>query len=187
MSVQYTYEIDQSEMLKVFASLNQNSARFIALGLSNSVRHVSVVAAGEYMIPEPGPHQGKLGVRTTRLIRAVQGIPNQGGGDESFSNISTTNLNQFSAEFGVSVPYGSIHEFGGVIPARFVAPKTKKVLAWEDEETGEWRYSKGHMIGPTTIPARPFMGPALLSSTDEILGFMTAAMKDVVDDAMSKA
>jgi len=47
--------------------------------------------------------------------------------------------------------YSRIHEFGGTI-----VPKNKPFLAWKDPDSGKWRFAK-----KVTIPARPFMGPAL--------------------------
>lgn len=66
-----------------------------------------------------------------------------------------------------NVPYAAIHEFGGVIPARFVSPKRKKALRFFLAGGGV-AFSKGHTIPAITIPARPYMAPAAASSADKI-------------------
>jgi phage virion morphogenesis protein len=57
---------------------------------------------------------------------------------------------------GTNVHYARIHQFGGVIPKRYVEPKEKRALHWVDKK-GEDRFSKGHWIRATKIPARPFL------------------------------
>ena len=58
------------------------------------------------------------------------------------------------------VPYAPIHEFGGTIPERFVAPRNRLALRFI-ASNGQVAFSKGHSIPSFEIPARPYMGPAL--------------------------
>jgi phage virion morphogenesis protein len=58
---------------------------------------------------------------------------------------------------GTNVWYARIHQYGAVIPPRFIKPINKKALHWIDTRTGEDMFSKGHKIGRTKIPARPFL------------------------------
>lgn len=67
-----------------------------------------------------------------------------------------------------NVPYAAIHEFGGVIPARFVSPVRKKALRFFNKD-GQARFSKGHIIPQISIPARPYLSPAIASTSDKIL------------------
>jgi len=61
------------------------------------------------------------------------------------------------AEVGTNLNYAKILHEGGTIPMRFVKPKKAKALSWIDPSTGEQRFSLGHWIDRTEIPARPFM------------------------------
>ena len=57
---------------------------------------------------------------------------------------------------GTNVKYAAMHQLGGRIPARVVLPKRAKVLRWIDK-SGNVRFAKKVSIGPTQIPARPFL------------------------------
>lgn len=60
-----------------------------------------------------------------------------------------------NAEVKTSQIYAAIHNFGGIIPQRKVAPRDSSVLAWS--VGGKTFFSKGHTIPPTRIPKREFM------------------------------
>lgn len=60
-----------------------------------------------------------------------------------------------SAVVGTNKPHARIHNEGGTIPARFVAPVRKNVLSWVNI-AGQRFFSKGHRIPPTKIPERRF-------------------------------
>lgn len=62
---------------------------------------------------------------------------------------------KFNAQVSNGVVYAGIHNFGGTIPARKVAPKDARVLAWVVGEKSF--FSKGHTIPTTKIPKREFM------------------------------
>lgn len=55
------------------------------------------------------------------------------------------------ARIGPQVVYGAIHEFGGVI-----TPKSAPALVFQTAD-GEW-----HVVQSVTIPARPYLRPAVL-------------------------
>lgn len=55
------------------------------------------------------------------------------------------------ARIGPQVVYGAIHEFGGVI-----TPKMAPALVFQTAD-GEW-----HTVQSVTIPARPYLRPAVL-------------------------
>lgn len=60
---------------------------------------------------------------------------------------------------GTNVVYARIQEFGGRIPPRFIKPVKAKALHWEKD--GIHYFSKGHDWPGATIPARPYLRPAL--------------------------
>lgn len=64
------------------------------------------------------------------------------------------------------VPYAAIHEYGGTIPERFVAPRNKLALKWSSG--GDTFFSKGHTIPSFDIKARPYMQPAIDKLVPEI-------------------
>jgi len=59
---------------------------------------------------------------------------------------------------GPTVIYGRIHELGGVIK-----PVTAKMLHWVDEG------GQHHQASSVTIPARPYLRPAIDENSDKIL------------------
>lgn len=71
------------------------------------------------------------------------------------------------------IVYAAIHEFGGVIRA-----KRAKFLSWIDEKTGERRFAKS-----VTIPARPYLRPAVDEHKDEIGKEITATLEDLLKDS----
>ncbi len=65
------------------------------------------------------------------------------------------------------VIYGRIHEYGGVIK-----PKTAKVLSWVDRRTGERVFANR-----VTIPARPYMRPAIDLHSEDVFGAMADSLR----------
>ena len=87
---------------------------------------------------------------------------------------------EVSGEIGPrNVPYAAIHEFGGTIPARFVAPIRKKAIRFFDKG-GTARFSKGHLIPATTIPARPYLAPAISATADQIADVFGIFIEDAL-------
>jgi len=74
--------------------------------------------------------------------------------------------NVFSDVFSTGVPYAKIHEFGGLIPAHFVAPRNKKALHWQSG--GKDFFSKGHMIPDIEMPERSYLRSALTAAAPRI-------------------
>ena len=66
-----------------------------------------------------------------------------------------------------NIPYARVHEEGHTFPARFIEPRFKKALAWAGAG-GQTYFSKGHMLPPITIRARPYLRPALDKRVEEI-------------------
>ena len=67
--------------------------------------------------------------------------------------------------FGTNTVYARIHEFGGVI-----RPLTARALAFETADGGF------HIVQQVTIPARPYVRPAMDNNHEEI---MTAIINEV--------
>lgn len=86
------------------------------------------------------------------------------------NSISTT-LEQSSADsakvsVGPTVIYGRIHELGGVIK-----PVTAKMLHWVDES------GQHHQASAVTIPARPYLRPAVDENTQRIWDAVAANLR----------
>lgn len=64
------------------------------------------------------------------------------------------------------VIYAAIHEFGGTI-----LPKRAKMLSWISKRTGERIFAKS-----VTIPARPYIRPAVDEHKQDFIGAMEAAI-----------
>jgi phage gpG-like protein len=185
MAVDYTYTINDRQMIAMFHRLEKKGAKYIKLAIADSVREVALRSTGEFMIPRPGPHGDKIGVRTSRLLRSVQAgfsfAQGASGSQESIRELKITK-NNFIARFGSKVPYAAIHEFGGVIPPKFVKPIRAKALSWIDPASGERRFSRGHMVGAKNVPPRPFLGPALDASELKIYDFFRLRMEQLIQD-----
>jgi phage gpG-like protein len=65
-----------------------------------------------------------------------------------------------------NIPYAAVHEFGHTFKARRVEPRNASVLAWMGKNGPA--FSMGHEIGPFTVPARPYLRPALDQTKDLI-------------------
>lgn len=82
---------------------------------------------------------GKTLIKTARLMRSI-----------SMQVIGKV------LRVGTPVKYAAIHQLGGTIPARVILPRRAKALRWIDR-SGNVRFAKKVSIGPTGIPARPFL------------------------------
>lgn len=84
--------------------------------------------------------------------------PTKGGMMQRSGHLRQSMVKSFSrsnAQVSNGVVYAGIHNFGGTIPSRKVAPRTASVLAWS--VGGRTFFSKGHTIPATKIPKREFM------------------------------
>jgi len=68
--------------------------------------------------------------------------------------------------YSTGVPYAQTHEYGRVVPGHTIFPSKGSALAWPG--AGGIIFSKKNFIPTYTIPARPFMRPALESKKEEI-------------------
>ena len=104
----------------------------------------------------------KLYVDTGRLVRAL--VPNRPGNIYRKRALPTGLELEYGIDLDV-VPYARIHELGGTI-----VPRRKRVLAWvwegpRPQTPAEWRRARQEGRAAyalrVTIPARPYLGPAL--------------------------
>lgn len=150
----------------------------------------------------------KLGIRTSRLSRsildAVEFATNPTGGTrESIRKIVVRNRS-FLGRFGSKVPYARIHEEGGTIRPKSARVLTIPVTA-QAQKAGSprsfggdlhFRFSGGRPLGlfdpvgkmqyvakdSVTIPARPYLEPALKKSEKEIIRIFTKRMNELAAD-----
>lgn len=109
---------------------------------------------------------GVLQQRSGRLAASIDLSVEQSGG-------------AVSATLGSDVPYAAIHEYGGVIPAHQILPKSARVLAfpWQGRE-GVFRRVE---MPAVQMPERSFLRSAFAEMEPEI----RAAMADAASRAVS--
>jgi phage gpG-like protein len=83
------------------------------------------------------------------------------------------------ATLGSDVPYAAIHEYGGVIPAHQILPKSARALAFPWQ--GRGRLFRRVEMPPVRMPERSFLRSALAEMEPEI----RAAMADAASRAVS--
>jgi phage gpG-like protein len=89
----------------------------------------------------------RLNVRTGRLSRSLTAV----------------RIGRGRVAVGTNVIYAPVHEFGATITA-----KNAPYLRFQyPRRSGQW-----HSVRSVTIPARPFLGPALASKRDEAVGLI---------------
>jgi HK97 gp10 family phage protein len=79
-------------------------------------------------------------------------------------------------DIGTNVVYAAIQEFGGKIPAMVITPRTKQALAfeWPNAPAGLKPSKSGKFVFKSvnrpeiTIPAQPYLRPALKESKKDI-------------------
>lgn len=128
-------ELDIKGLDKLIAKLEEaTKPEVIGQGLTQGAMYLqSWIVKNRLM----GPRPGVLGVRTGRLRSSI------------FAGTATKTQGGYEARIGTNVVYARIHEFGGTI-----LPKNKPFLAFQID--GKWKF-----VRSVTIPARPFMRPAL--------------------------
>lgn len=124
--------------------------RALEAGLVDSANRVVSIAKRKYL---RGPRPGKLGVVTGSLLRSLRvdrrGLP-------------------FAVEIGSDLVYAPVHEFGATI-----RPRKAEYLHFKTRD-GAWVRTK-----EVTIPARPFLQPALDDATPEFEQIFAKAIRRV--------
>jgi phage gpG-like protein len=78
-----------------------------------------------------------------------------------------------TATLGTDVPYAAIHEYGGLIPARELLPRSARALAFPWQ--GRQRFFKRVSLPAVEMPERSFLRSALEEAEPEIRAALTAA------------
>lgn len=156
--MEYRYNVNDAAAKRRFELMKKLSRKHIELALTDSMNHIGLTAVSDFMVPSPGPHGSRLGIRTSRLSRSLIAAPSfAGGASGAREQIRRINISRdnFKAEFGTEVPYGAIHEFGGTIRTRHAR------------------------IG---MPARPYLNPALQASEGKVEEFFQQRMTQLVNE-----
>ena len=128
--------------------LDELTARFNALGNPEEAVGAALVAVGDVVEARAKTNVQKQGLILEGRLRSA---------------IQRRKLAWNEVIVGVfDVIYAAIHEFGGVIKAKN-APKTK---------SGDWVRTKS-----VTIPARPYLRPAIYENPNELAEIFAAAMR----------
>lgn len=83
-----------------------------------------------------------------------------------------------SAAVGTDVPYAAIHEYGGVIPAREILPRSARALAFPWQ--GRGRFFKRIELPAVQMPERSFLRSALAQMAPDIRAALAAAVSRAV-------
>lgn len=97
-----------------------------------------------------------LNVRSGTLLNSVD------------KELKFKNVQEWEGRVGPSgnVPYAGIQNWGGTVPARFVAPRNKLALKWE--KNGKTFFSKGHTIPSFEIKGVHYLENAVEKVADKI-------------------
>jgi len=96
-----------------------------------------------------------MNVKTGNLLNSVQFSVKESG-------------NEIIGEVGPeNVPYAQIQEEGGEIPARFIKPRIKSALKFNGKNG--IGFSKGHMVGKSTIRPKYYLRDAIDLHSDYII------------------
>jgi hypothetical protein len=155
------------KMDKIIAGLPNT----LALSLKDSFRLVGNIASTVFMIQnfQPIPLAGSKPIvdpqRLTWRTRALAlSLQLQGRSDLAMNSLGgirilAQNATTVNGELFTRVPYASIHEYGGTLPAVTIYPVRAKALHWINN-AGEDVFAKSAHIGERYVRPRPFLGPA---------------------------
>ena len=126
-------------------------------GIGRALMRGALLISGEAQRNVSGPRPERLGVVTGRLR----------------SSISAVALSKYSVKVGTNVSYAAIHEFGGRTKPHLIVPLKKKALSWVGEGGEVFVRRVVHHPG-STIPARPYMRPAMETRRARVLEIVRA-------------
>lgn len=131
--------------------------------------------------------RGELSDQTINLLSYVKDeklsgqVLNQRSGNlknSGFTEMSETAETLLgTVNFGATVPYARIHEFGGSIN---VPEVTDKLMVFERD--GQTIFTRRHRAFTVQMPARPYLGPSLEEKSPQIIG----ALQGAVNEAAAK-
>lgn len=82
------------------------------------------------------------------------------------SRIKARKINQFRADVEVDAVYAAVHEFGGTFE---ITPRQRRFFWYKWYETGNTMWKALALSATYTIPARPYLRPAVDSQQEEAL------------------
>lgn len=107
-------------------------------------------------------------------VNITQTFKNQTGNLANSIRVETTqNGDQARALIGPTAVYGRIQELGGT-----VKPLTARMLFWTDEN------GKSHAAHEVTLPARPYLKPAVEDHEVEIIGAVAENLRIEIEGAI---
>ena len=118
----------------------------------------------------------------------AQGLYKTGALYNSIYSVAVLTDEGAYAEVGpdaANVKYALIQNYGGTIPRHWIAPVNAQALHWESG--GKDYFSKGHYVGPSVIPARPYIEPAFEEHQDEILAIMMEVLENAIATELARA
>jgi len=95
-----------------------------------------------------------------------------------YDSIEAYKINQWSAGVKVSVVYGAVHEFG--LERQPITPKQRRFFWAKFKETGESMWKALALSETYTIPARPYLRPAIDENRQETLRAIMREMASVL-------
>jgi len=148
-----TIKFDDSELQAHIAKFTRDIKTVLQQGVHLAFDMIGSRSQADYWRKIGGaPIKSKLTARSTRLIRSLspQGgaRPAGVGASEQHREVRVIG-DKIVAEFGSTVEYAAIHEYGGEIKARNV-----KYLRFRTFD-GAW-----HSVRKVTMPARSYLRPA---------------------------
>lgn len=126
--------------------------------------------------------EGALRKVSGRLARSLTGAAESrtGGSREGFSRLKHT-ARGFTSTFGSNVPYARIHELGGTTK---VTDKMRGFFWYKFSETGDEKWKAFALSDSITIPARPYMEPAVDDQKDYIDNYVSKALDNLIKEVL---
>lgn len=137
-----------------------------ASGTSNPFS-ANVQRLGETDFDPPNPPPGPLKIRSGELRRSLYKFVKMGSGGRIRGGI------------GAKSPYAAIHELGGTTSPHVIRPVNAKMLRFMGSD-GNLRFASMVNHPGSSIPARPYLRPALEKNSSYIVGIVRMKILDLL-------
>jgi len=155
-------EANMSQILRVFPEMESGIKKQTAFIMFRALSSVKAQILQNLRV------NSGLKVRTGALFNSIQ--------DEIIFEGDTI----IGRVYSKGVPYAQTHEYGRVVPSHTIFPTNKSALAWPGG--GGVLFSKKNVVPTYSIPARPFMRPALEAKKEEIYKRFGLIVKNILGD-----